>query len=111
MGFREIILNVIRRDSDRFYVDARDGDKLAGRTIMHNNNGVWEERVDVNRRYWGKGLATAMLQLADRVVRRDHPGDLRRFNDTNGYGYKGYTDGIPDDQIIDYDDSGLTFKP
>lgn len=95
-----------------FIIRAKNGGKIAAEALYYEDGGepgVYGARVDVKSKFRGFGLATALLGVGDLVVRAI--GGLRRFRDINDYSYRNYTDHISDEQIIEYDEDGLLFKP
>lgn len=75
--------------------------------------GVWKARVDVKdiRSLRGQGIGTAILQYGDKYIHDRFPSDFRLFCDLNAYSYVAYTANISDEQIIEYVNGDLLFRP
>lgn len=91
------------------------GGKLLGlahffRETNHATN-CWGARVDIKEKYTGNKIATRLLQHGDEFIAQNYPEELRLFNDLNSYSYLVYTSLISDNQIIDFNQDGLLFKP
>jgi len=109
---KEFVIEAINALSFRVKV-RRDG-RSAGEAIFAEvpdpaHGQVWQERVDINPKDTGLGLATEPLLAGDEHIRKTKPGGLRRFLATNGNQFRKYTDQIPDENLVDMGDDGSIY--